>query len=81
MPRDGSLTVSDLVGKIDTLTVTCAKCGRHGRYQVDRLLEELGPDGRLTEWRAQLMADCPKVLAGSHWDACQCQMPDLVGLR
>ncbi len=43
-----------------------ASAGRHGRYRVARLLEELGPDGRLTEWRSALMADS-KVKAGSHW--------------
>ena len=80
MLRDGSITVSDLVGRLDTLTVACSKCGRHGRYRVARLLKELGPDGRLTEWRAALVADCPRVEAGSHWDACGWQMPDLVGL-
>jgi hypothetical protein len=80
MPRDGSLTFSDLVGKLDVLTVTCPKCDRRGRYRVASLLAQLGPDARLTDWRAKLIADCPKVLAASHWDACRAHMPDLVGL-
>lgn len=80
MPLDGSLTVSDLVGKLDVLTIVCSKCGRRGRYQVARLMTDLGPDARLTEWRAAMIADCPKVLAASHWDACGAYMPDLVQL-
>jgi hypothetical protein len=43
MPRDGSITPSDLVGKLDWLVVVCDKCGRKGRYSVARLVR-LGPD-------------------------------------
>ncbi len=34
MPRDGSLTPVDLIGKLDVLRVECEKCGRKGRYRV-----------------------------------------------
>ena len=34
MPRDGSLTPADLIGKLDWLVVCYDKCGRHGRYTV-----------------------------------------------
>jgi hypothetical protein len=27
MPRDGSLTPRDLVGKLDVLNIACEKCG------------------------------------------------------
>jgi RNase P subunit RPR2 len=49
MPRDGSVTPADLVGKLDWLVVSCEKCGRLGRYNVARLVKELSPnlgDGR-----------------------------------
>jgi hypothetical protein len=29
MPRDGAITFSDLVGKLDMLRVACDKCGRN----------------------------------------------------
>ena len=32
MPRDGAIIFSDLIGKLDMLRVTCAKCGRDGCY-------------------------------------------------
>ena len=35
MPRDGSLTLSDI--REPTLTIVCERCGRHGRYNVARL--------------------------------------------
>jgi hypothetical protein len=69
MLRDGSITVSDLVDGLDTLSPSPSA-------NVARAL----PRGVLTEWRAALMADCLRVQAGSHWDACGCRMPDLVGL-
>jgi hypothetical protein len=80
MPQDGSLTVGDLAGKLEVLNVACSKCKRRGRYRISTLLAQLGPNGRLTEWRAAIMADCPKVLAASHWDACGAHLPDLVRL-
>ncbi len=32
MPRDGSITPADLVGKLDWLVVSCDKCGREGYH-------------------------------------------------
>ncbi len=42
MPRDGAITFSDLIGKLDTLEVACDKCGRKGRYALARLIEQRG---------------------------------------
>src|SRR5689334_18904581 len=61
MPRDGSITAGDLVGKIEYLTLACEKCGRAGRYRVDRLLDQLGHEGKLTDLKVRLTADCPQV--------------------
>jgi len=38
MPRDEAIILGDLVGKLDPLVVRCAKCGRRGRYRLDRLI-------------------------------------------
>ena len=40
MPRDGSMTPRDLIGKLDMIRVECAKCDRRGQYQV---LSAVGP--------------------------------------
>jgi hypothetical protein len=40
MPSDGATIFDDLVGKLDTLRVTCSKCEREGRYSVRRLIEQ-----------------------------------------
>jgi hypothetical protein len=36
MPRDGAIIFSDLIGKLDVLRVTCAKCKRVGRYRLEK---------------------------------------------
>jgi hypothetical protein len=60
MPRDGSLTPRDLVEKLDMLRVECEKCGRSGRYRVLKLAEQIGWDGKLTDWLYNITADCPR---------------------
>jgi hypothetical protein len=42
MPRDGSLILSDI--REPTLTISCERCGRHGRYNVERLTAAHGAD-------------------------------------
>jgi hypothetical protein len=48
MPSDG--TIGGPVGKLLVLDLECPTCGRQGRYHVARLLAELGPGYRLTDW-------------------------------
>ena len=57
MPRDGSLTLSDVHGP--TLAIVCEECGRRGRYSVDRLMAQHG-DAKLTDL-LHTLADCPKA--------------------
>jgi hypothetical protein len=77
MPRDGSLTPADLIGKLDVLRVECEKCGRAGQYRVDRLLRQLGRDAKLTDWLYDLTKDCPRKLKSSYSDPCGARCPDL----
>ena len=62
MPRDGAITFSDLIGKLDMLRVSCEKCGR---------------DAKLVDWLDELTADCPKKTAGSMSDRCGARCQDL----
>jgi hypothetical protein len=50
MPRDGAIIFRDLVGKLEVLHLVCDKCGRHGRYRLDRLIEQYGIDAKLFDW-------------------------------
>ena len=80
MPRDGSMTPRDLIGKLDVLNVECAKCGRHGRYRVEQLFVKLGPDTKLTDWIASLASDCPRKRSPGLADPCGVRCPDLLKL-
>jgi hypothetical protein len=66
MARDGSLTPADLIGKLDILRVECPKCGRAGQYRVDRLIREIGRDGKLTDWLSKIAGDCPRKRANNY---------------
>jgi hypothetical protein len=55
MPRDGSLTLSDIRGPM--LAIGCERCGRHGRYSVARLAAAHGTDAKLTDLLVTL-ANC-----------------------
>jgi hypothetical protein len=67
MPRDGSLTLSDV--RDPTLTIDCEPCGRRGRYNVDKLMAEHG-DAKLTDLLVTL-ADCAKARSLSIHDRCK----------
>jgi hypothetical protein len=77
MTSDG--TIGGLVGKLIVLRGMPA-CGRQGRYHVARLLKELGPDYRLTDWLSEHTADCPQKNQAGVTRACGAVMPDLRNL-
>jgi hypothetical protein len=63
MPREGAIIFRDLVGKLDVLNVECDKCGRFGRYHLDRLIERYGIDAKLFDWSDEITADCSRKQA------------------
>jgi hypothetical protein len=79
MPLDG--TIGGLVGSLDVLRVECPTCGRQGRYRVARLIEELGPWYRLTDWLSERTRDCPQKNQSGVTRAYGAVMPDLIDLR
>jgi hypothetical protein len=68
MPRDGSLTLSD-VGE-PTLAIGCEPCGRYGRYNIKRLIAAHGADAKLTELLVTL-ANCEKARSLSIYGRCK----------
>jgi hypothetical protein len=65
MPRDDSLTLSDI--REPTLAIGCERCGRHGRYNVARLIAAHDADTKLTELLMTL-ANCGKARSFSIYD-------------
>jgi len=75
MPGDGAIIFGDIVGNLDVITVECDKCGRFGRYHVDRLIERYGIDAKLFGWEPE--ADCPRNAARNEHDPCGASFPYL----
>ncbi len=76
MCRDGSMTPTDLLGKLTHLIVVCSKCDRRGRYRVDTLAAQIGLQGKLTDWLVEITRDCPR--RGNSSDPCGARCPDLI---
>jgi hypothetical protein len=68
MPRDGSLTLSDI--REPTLAIGCERCGRHGRYSLKRLIAAHGADAKLTDLLV-ILANCEKARSFSIYDRCK----------
>jgi hypothetical protein len=77
MPRNGAIIFGDLIGKLDVLHVSCDKCGRAGRYPLERLIEDRGRHGKVVDWLDELTADCPKRITANWSDRCEAKCPDL----
>lgn len=71
------ITVGDIVGKLEWLRLECEKCGRCGAYNVQRLLEQHGPDYSLITFKDTITADCPRFQQGGWYDRCGCGAPDM----
>jgi hypothetical protein len=67
MSRDGSITLSDV--RSQTLAIICEACGRRGRYDVARLIEQRG-DAKLTDL-LQTLVRCPKAQWADVHDWCR----------
>jgi hypothetical protein len=68
MPRDGSLTLSDI--REPTFSIVCERCGRRGRYNVARLIAAHGADAKLSDLLVTL-ANCEKARSLSIYDRCK----------
>ncbi len=77
MPRGGAITFGDLIGKLDVLRVEWAKCGRTGRYSMRRLIEQLGCDAKIIDWKDELTGDCPRRVKANYSDQGGATCPDL----
>jgi hypothetical protein len=67
MLRDGALTLSDV--RLPSLGIVCESCGRRGRYNVAKLIEEYG-EAKLTDLLVTL-ADCQRARSASVYDRCK----------
>jgi hypothetical protein len=75
MPRDGAIIFRNIVGKLDVLTVESGKCGRRGRYRLDRLIERYGIGAKLLDWEPE--ADYPREGGVERLRPCGARCSDL----
>ena len=68
MPREGSLTLSDI--REPTLAIACQRCGRYWRYNVASLVAAQGADAKLTDLLVTL-ANCEKARSVGVHDRCK----------
>jgi hypothetical protein len=61
------LPLADLL--TETLSIECEPCGRRGRYNVAKLMEQYG-DVKLPDLR-HILANCPKAQSQSIHDRCR----------
>ena len=66
----------DLIGKLDKVRVARGKCGRSGRYRLQRLIDERGRNAKVIDWMDEINADCPKKMTNSMNDQCGARCPD-----
>jgi hypothetical protein len=77
MAREGAITFSDLIGKLDMLRVACPKCGRTGRYRLADLITRYGRDEKVFAFTDDVTATCERRRAHSDSDQCGAICPDL----
>jgi hypothetical protein len=65
--RDHAHTLSDF--RVSTLSIECEPCGRFGRYNVAKLMQQHG-DARLPDL-LPVLATCPKAGSVSIHDRCK----------
>ena len=58
MNSRGSITLGELVGKLDLLEIKCHRCERHGRVSLARLVDKHGADIGLPDLWQSLAGDC-----------------------
>jgi len=80
MSSRGSITLGELVGKLDMLEVKCHRCERKARVSLARLLDEHGADTGLPDLWQSLTGDCEHARSTALHNCCAIYHPQLPGL-
>jgi hypothetical protein len=68
-PRDGAVFLAEV--RAPTLSIGCERCGRYGRYDVQRLIAVHGADDAKLPELLVTLANCEKARSVSIHDRCQ----------
>jgi hypothetical protein len=80
MSNRGSITLGELVGKLELLEIRCHRCDRHGRVSLARLIDEHGADTGLPDLWQSLASDCVNAGSKALHNRCAIYYPELPGL-
>ena len=80
MNSRGSITLGELVGKLDLLEIRCHRSDRHGRVSLARLIDEHGADTGLPDLWVPLAGDCQHARSTALHNRCAIYYPQLPGL-
>ena len=74
MPH-GAFSLAEAATRLTMIRLECSKCGRFGRYRIDKLIAKYGPDISLPDLRHEL-AQCHR--RGNMSDPCQVSYVDVL---
>jgi hypothetical protein len=77
MSASGSITLGELVGKLEMLDVACHKSDRRDRLSLARLIAKHGADNGLPDLWCTLAGDCPRAKSTATHDRCAIHFPRL----
>jgi hypothetical protein len=80
MSTRGSITLVELVGKLDLLEIRCHRCERHGRVSLARLIDEHVADTGLPDLWETLAGDCQHARSTALHNRRSIYYPELPGL-
>jgi len=80
MSSRGSITLAELVGKLDLLEIKCHRCDRHGRVSLARLIDNHSADTGLPDVWETLAGDCPNARSTALNNRCAIYYPQLPAL-
>ena len=75
-PRIRDMKAKDYPFK--SVTISCSKCDRRGRYSRAAFVEMVGPETELPDALARISADCPQRQTSLAYDQCMALYANLI---
>jgi hypothetical protein len=77
--KDGAVCLADVAARATHIELACTRCDRRGRYRLDGLIRQFGPDFGVPDVADQL-APCPNRKAVNPGARCDVIYPGLGAL-
>lgn len=70
------VTLGEIAAHERMLNVACSRCGRRGRYRLDKLIARHGADAAVRAIVPELTADCPRRDSAALMERCDILFPN-----